>query len=86
MAVLQVSRQEIKYPISLLDFKRLERKLAACLPRDPYTGPAGITVYEVSILIRPMKTIVWRYFGADRNGIRFVCGSILPRTGRQSWK
>lgn len=41
MAVLQVNRQEIKYPISLLEFKRLEGKLAACLRRDPYTGPYG---------------------------------------------
>jgi len=41
MAVLQVKRQEIKYPISLLEFKKLEGKLAACLLRDPYTGPCG---------------------------------------------
>lgn len=41
MAVLQVNRQEIKYPISMLEFKKLEGKLAACLPRDPNTGPYG---------------------------------------------
>ena len=41
MAVLQVNRQEIKYPISMLEYKKLEGKLSACLRRDPYTGPYG---------------------------------------------
>lgn len=41
MAVMQVNRQEIKYPVSVLEFKKLERKLALCLSRDPYTGPGG---------------------------------------------
>lgn len=41
MAVMQVRRQEIKYPISLLEYKKLETKLQACLYRDEHMGEAG---------------------------------------------
>ena len=41
MAVLQVKRQEIKYQISLLEYKKLERNLKACMRQDEYAGTDG---------------------------------------------
>lgn len=41
MAVLQVKRQEIKYQISFLEYKKLERNLKACMRQDEYAGTDG---------------------------------------------
>lgn len=41
MAVLQVKRQEIKYQISLLEYKKLERNLKDCMRQDEYAGTDG---------------------------------------------
>lgn len=41
MAVMQVKRQEIKYQISLLEYKKLEKSLQACMCQDEYAGEDG---------------------------------------------
>ena len=58
MAVLQVKRQEIKYQISLLEYKKLERNLKACMRQDEY---AAHTASEVCILTPLWKKTEWTY-------------------------
>lgn len=48
MSMLQVKRQEIKYPISLLEYKKLEKKLKACMYQDEHAGSDGM--YKVRSL------------------------------------
>lgn len=48
MPELQVKRQEIKYPMSLLEYKRLEGKLKACLLQDEHAVKDGM--YKVRSL------------------------------------
>lgn len=48
MSMTQVERREIKYPISLLEYKKLERKLEACMHRDEHAGKDGM--YKVRSL------------------------------------
>lgn len=48
MPMLQVKRQEIKYPISLFEYKKLEKKLRACMYQDEHAGSDGM--YKVRSL------------------------------------
>lgn len=48
MAVMQVKRQEIKYPVCLLEYKKLEQRLRVCMKQDQYAGKDG--TYKVRSL------------------------------------
>lgn len=48
MAEMQVQRQEIKYPVSILEYRKLESRLKACMYRDEHAGRDG--TYKVRSL------------------------------------
>lgn len=48
MSAMQVERQEIKYPISCLEYRRLEARLKACMYQDEHAGKDG--AYKVRSL------------------------------------
>ena len=86
MAVLQVKRQEIKYQISLLEYKKLERNLKACMRQDEYAGTDG--TYRVRSLyfdtpLEKDRMDVLR--GGEKRAVKSDFAYIHRTIKRQSW-
>ena len=88
MAVIQVSRQEIKYPISILEFKKLEHKLAAFLPKDPYMGSCGYYKVRSLYFDTPFENDRMAVLGGDqkRHKIRLRIYSPQDQTAKLELK